>query len=99
MTAVYRGMDRASLDAAYDNSAAVGNSALLLAVFDDRSRRLRAGMPQHLDLRYGLAERNRIDYFAGAKGAPVLVFVIVTSALAQGSSRLDRRFGTVIWLS
>ena len=75
MTALYRGMDRASLDAAYDNTAAVGNSALLLADFDDRSRRLRAGMPQHLDLRYGLAERNRIDYFAGAKGAPVLVFI------------------------
>ena len=38
--------------------------------------------------------------FVGAlKGiAPVLVFVIVASALAQGSSRLDRRFGTVIWL-
>lgn len=30
--------------------------------------------------------------------APVLVFVIVSSALAQGSSRLDRSFGTVIFL-
>ena len=40
------------------------------------------------------------NLFVGAlKGiAPVLVFVIVASALAQGSSRLDRRFGTVIWL-
>ena len=28
----------------------------------------------------------------------MLVFVIVASALAQGSSRLDHRFGTVIWL-
>ena len=38
--------------------------------------------------------------FVGAlKGiAPVLVSVIVASALAQGTSRLDRRFGTVIWL-
>lgn len=38
--------------------------------------------------------------FVGAlKGiAPVLVFVIVASALAQGTSKLDRRFGTVIWL-
>ena len=38
--------------------------------------------------------------FVGAlKGiAPVLVFVIVASALAQGSSKLDRRFATVIWL-
>ena len=40
------------------------------------------------------------NLFVGALKAiaPVLVFVIVTSALAQGSSRLDRRFGTVIWL-
>ena len=28
----------------------------------------------------------------------MLAFVIVASALAQGSSKLDRRFGTVIWL-
>ena len=28
----------------------------------------------------------------------MLVFVIVASALAQGSSKLDRRFGTVVWL-
>jgi len=40
------------------------------------------------------------NLFVGAlKGiAPVLVFVIVASALAQGSSKLDRRFGTVEWL-
>lgn len=38
--------------------------------------------------------------FVGAlKGiAPVLVFVLVSSALAQNSARLDRRFGMVIWL-
>ncbi len=30
--------------------------------------------------------------------APILVFVLVASALAQGTSRLDRRFGTVIFL-
>ena len=37
------------------------------------------------------------NLFVGAlKGiAPVLVFVIVASALAQGSSRLDRRFGWI----
>lgn len=40
------------------------------------------------------------DLFVGAlKGiAPVLVFVIVASALAQGTSKLDRRFATVIFL-
>lgn len=38
--------------------------------------------------------------FVGAlKGiAPVLVFVLVSSALAQNAARLDRRFGMVIWL-
>lgn len=40
------------------------------------------------------------NLFVGAlKGiAPVLVFVIVASALAQSSAKLDRRFATVIWL-
>lgn len=40
------------------------------------------------------------DLFVGALKAiaPVLVFVLVAGALAQGGSRLDRRFGMVLWL-
>ena len=40
------------------------------------------------------------DLFVGALKAmaPVLVFVIVANALAQSRSRLDRRFGTLIFL-
>ena len=40
------------------------------------------------------------DLFVGALKAiaPILVFVIVIAALCQGSSKLDRRFGTVIAL-
>ncbi len=40
------------------------------------------------------------DLFVGALKAiaPVLVFVLVISALAKGGNRLDSRFGTVIWL-
>ncbi len=40
------------------------------------------------------------DVFVGALKAiaPILVFVLVMSALAQGSSKLDKRFGYVIWL-
>lgn len=72
---LYRGMDRAALDAAYDNTAAVTDSAALLADFDARSQSLRAAKPQHLDLRYGPAERNRIDYFAADAAGPVLVFI------------------------
>lgn len=38
------------------------------------------------------------DLFVGALKAiaPVLVFVLVAGALAQGGSRLDRRFGMVL---
>ena len=40
------------------------------------------------------------NLFVGAlkSVAPVLVFVLVASALAQGSAGLDRRFGMVVWL-
>lgn len=72
---VYRGMDRAMLDAAYNNSAAVADSTKILADWDARSARLAAERPQHLDLRYGPAERNRIDYFAAGRNGPVLVFI------------------------
>ena len=72
---LYRGMDRAALDAAYNNSAAVADSPAILADWKARSDRLREARPHHLDLRYGSAERNRIDYFAAPPGGPVLVFI------------------------
>lgn len=72
---VYRGMDRAALDAAYNNSAAVANSSELLTEWEARSARLCAEWPGHLDLRYGPAERNRIDYFPAGQGGPVLAFI------------------------
>jgi acetyl esterase/lipase len=72
---LYRGMDHMQLDAAYNNSAAVVNSAELLADFQLRSDRLRTRKNSYLDLPYGAAERNRIDYFAAAAPGPVLVFI------------------------
>ena len=69
---LYRGMDRAALDAAYNNSAAVANSSAFMAELRARGDRLRAEMPQHLDLRYGPAPRNRIDYFSASAHGPVL---------------------------
>lgn len=71
----YRGMDRAALDAAYNNTVAVADSAAILADWQARSDRLAAERPQHLDLRYGDAERNRIDYFSAGAGGPALVFI------------------------
>jgi arylformamidase len=72
MTAIYRGMDRAALDAAYNNSAAVANSAQIVAAWQRRSDALK---PQKVELRYGGGERNRIDLFGHRKGAPLLVFI------------------------
>jgi arylformamidase len=71
----YRGMDRAALDAAYNNAAAVANSAQIVAGWEARSARLRAAHPEGMDLRYGKDERNRIDYFAARRDAPVLAFI------------------------
>ena len=71
----YRGMDRAALDAAYNNSAAVANSSALMADLRARGDRLRGEMPQYLDLRYGPAPRNRIDYFSAQARGPVLMFI------------------------
>lgn len=73
--ALYRGMDRARLDAGYNNSAAVAGSAGIVADWQERSDRLAAARPERLDLRYGPAERNRIDYFAAGSRGPVLVFI------------------------
>jgi acetyl esterase/lipase len=68
-------MDRATLDAAYNNTAAVPESGKILADWETRSERLRSARPERLDLRYGPAERNRIDYFAAGVRGPVLVFI------------------------
>ena len=72
---MYRGMDRAALDAAYNNGAAVKDSAQIVADWEARSARLRGAHPEGMDLRYGPDERNRIDYFAARRDGPVLAFI------------------------
>jgi dipeptidyl aminopeptidase/acylaminoacyl peptidase len=73
---VWRGMTRAQLDAAYNNGAAVADSAVRIADWAARSARLRERHPEALDLRYGPRERNRIDIFrSGAADAPLFVFI------------------------
>jgi arylformamidase len=68
-------MDRAALDAAYNNGAAVKDSPQIVTDWEARSARLRAAHPEGMDLRYGKDERNRIDYFAARRDGPVLVFI------------------------
>jgi len=68
-------MDRAALDTAYNNGAAVRNSAEIVTKWQARSDRLRAAHAATMDLRYAPAERNRIDLFPGRAGTPLLVFI------------------------
>ena len=72
---LYRGMDQAALDSAYNNIAAVADSARILADWERRSAVLAAAYPNYLDLRYGSRDRNRLDFFPGDRGTPLFVFI------------------------
>jgi len=69
-------MDRAQLDAAYNNLAAVTASAKLLADWAARSARFRERHRGHLGLAYGEQPRERLDLFlAGNPAAPTLAYI------------------------
>jgi len=75
---LYRGMDRAALDAAYNNTAAVGQARRdqYVAGWTARSDAFRRAHQGKLDLRYGRGERQRLDVFpCGAAAAPTLVYI------------------------
>ena len=75
-TAIYRGMDRLALDAAYNNSVAVVDSPQWLERWRARSKELRAGTHARLDVPYGKRPRERLDYFtSGAQRPPLFVFI------------------------
>jgi len=75
---VYRGMDQATLDAAYNNGAHVGETkrAQYAADRKTRSDAFRAAHRGRLDVRYGEGARQRLDVFScGTPGAPTVVFI------------------------
>jgi len=69
-------MDRAQLDTAYDNSAAVPSYEAIKADWQARSARVRKSRRGYLDLAYGAAPRQRLDLFlADHPRAPTLMFI------------------------
>src|SRR5262245_5480704 len=73
---VWRGMTRPELDAAYNNRAAVANSAEKIAEWVERSAKFRAQHAELLDVPYGPRPRNRIDIFrSGAARAPLYAYM------------------------
>jgi arylformamidase len=76
MTTLYRGMDRAQLDAAYNNTAAVPERNAIVADWAARSAAVRRAHGRHLDLAYGESARERLDLFLAAdRKAPTLAFI------------------------
>jgi arylformamidase len=72
----WRSLDRAALDAGYNNGAAVANIGAITAAWEARSAALRQRGDAMLDLAYGARPRNRIDFFRCAvPRAPTLAFV------------------------
>ena len=70
---VYREFSQEDLDAAYDNTRAVFESAKILEGFEIRSAEIAAAFPDTMDIPYGTLPREKIDYFPGNPGSPILV--------------------------
>jgi arylformamidase len=73
---LYRGMDRAALDAAYNNGAAVSDAPRFRAEWAARSEVMRSRHAATLDIPYGEGPRARLDLFlADPGGEATLIFI------------------------
>jgi acetyl esterase/lipase len=68
-------MSQQERDLGLNNGVAVKGSAGIAAGWEQRSAAMRQKHSQHLDLRYGPRERNRIDFLKARDGAPTLLFI------------------------
>jgi arylformamidase len=68
-------MSKPDLDSGLNNSTAVAGSGDMVGGWERRSAEFRAAQSDHLDLRYGAADRNRIDFFKAGANAPTVLFI------------------------
>jgi acetyl esterase/lipase len=71
----WRSMSQQELDLGLNNGTAVAGSGELVNGWEQRSAELRKRHPDHIDLRYGPRERNRIDFLKARDKAPTLLFI------------------------
>lgn len=71
----WRAMSQEALDLGLNNSVAVAGSLEMVTGWEQRSGDMRKRFPEHIDLRYGPRERNRIDFLKAADNAPTLLFI------------------------
>ncbi|MGR7996010.1 alpha/beta hydrolase [Xanthobacter sp. ZOL 2024] len=73
---VWDTLSQTERDAAYNNNAAVPNSAAWVAARDIAAAAFRAAHGEHLDVPYGPGARQKLDLYPGADPqAPCLVFI------------------------
>lgn len=71
----WRAMSQQQRDLGLNNGIAVPGSVDMVAGWEQRSGELRQRHPDHIDLRYGPRERNRIDFLKAGDNAPTLLFI------------------------
>jgi arylformamidase len=71
----WRAMSQQDRDRGLNNGVAVPGSIEMVAGWEQRSGDLRKRYPDHIDLRYGPRERNRIDFLKAGDNAPTLLFI------------------------
>jgi arylformamidase len=71
----WRTMSQEERDLGLNNGVAVKGSAEIAADWERRSAGMRQRYPDHIDLRYGPRERNRIDFLKAGDKAPTLLFI------------------------
>lgn len=75
MASIWNGMDQAALDREYDARASVRDSDAEIARYATLSAAARATLPHRADLVCDLRSGNALDWFPGAPGGPVLLWV------------------------
>jgi acetyl esterase/lipase len=71
----WRTMSQEERDRGFNNGVAVPESVAMVAGWEQRSAGMRKRYPDHIDLRYGPRERNRIDFLKAGDKAPTLLFI------------------------
>ncbi|WMT77754.1 alpha/beta hydrolase [Bradyrhizobium sp. Ash2021] len=71
----WRTMSQEERDRGFNNGVAVPESVAMVAGWEQRSAEMRKRYPDHIDLRYGPRERNRIDFLKAVDNAPTLLFI------------------------
>jgi arylformamidase len=76
MNSLYRGMDRAALDLAYNNVRAEPDYQAIMGRFKEQSEAIYRSVEVRRDIRYGSQPRQRFDWLScGKEAAPTFVFI------------------------